>query len=287
MEQEQFKFENYSISIGSHGKDKLFKWKVFISKNEPDEKLEKVRSVEYRLSESFPDPIRLVQNRNSRFALESESWYNFPIYITVNLEDNRVTLTKYDLDLNKNWPLEELKGINLKSADLEKANFRNADLRDANLRNSNLIGADLSNADLTDAKLVHAKLNRAKLVHAKLYNADLQHAKLLHTDLNSANLEIANLKDADLSSAILTNANLEKANLFNARLKGVHLEGANLKDADLGNADLENAIFNKNTDFQGAKIDDITIYNLKGSNWLDANWDLWKLEDIKKKHGDK
>ncbi|EJG9239661.1 pentapeptide repeat-containing protein [Listeria monocytogenes] len=83
-----------------------------------------------------------------------------------------------------------------------------ADLRGANLRH-----ADLRRADLSGANLRHADLRRADLSGANLRHADLRRANLSYADLNGADLNGANLSYADLSYADLNGANLSYANL--------------------------------------------------------------------------
>src|SRR5258708_6446812 len=103
----EFKFDNYSLFIGMRGQTRIgtkgqfryYKWKVFM--DEPPEKLAQVDSVEYRLHATFRDPIRTVEDRNSRFALQSQGWGEFNIYITIYLNDGTEKHTKYHLDLNK------------------------------------------------------------------------------------------------------------------------------------------------------------------------------------------
>jgi hypothetical protein len=97
--QTSFKFNNYSLPSGKRGKLNWFKWKVFM--DELPERLRKVKSVEYRLHETFPDPIRVVEDRNSRFALQSEGWGEFIIYIVIYLEDGTEEYGEYKLDLSK------------------------------------------------------------------------------------------------------------------------------------------------------------------------------------------
>ena len=72
------------------------------------------------------------------------------------------------LDNHRNWIYGDDGGI--------QADLRGADLRDANLRDTDLRGADLRGADLRDT--------------------DLQGADLRYTDLQDANLRGANLLDA-------------------------------------------------------------------------------------------
>ena len=76
--------------------------------DEPREKLNKVKSVEYRLHKTFPDPIRVIENRDSRFALRSSVWGEFWIFITVYFEDGTEQNEKYYLDLGQSWPPEEI-----------------------------------------------------------------------------------------------------------------------------------------------------------------------------------
>lgn len=284
MEIEQVKFDNYSFKIGKE----WFMWRVFISKGESSEKLNKVRNVEYKLPEFYPDPIRLVDNRNTRFALNSTGQEEFQIFITVNLEDNTKIPANIHLDLNKSWPLKELGGVNLSKANMEEFN-----LKGANLEGANLWGANIDGANLEGAKLVEANLNMAKLNRAKLKNADLSKSTLRFAKLEYSSLEQAKFIGADLESANLMGVNLKNAKLKNANLHGIKLHSADLSGADFGGevniteADLRHAIFNENTDFRGADVKSITIDNLEGSNWWDAKWDPWVREEIEKKYGKK
>ena len=103
---EEFKFNNYSRFVRKRGDYYWFVWKVFM--DEPAEKTEKVESVEYRLHETFPNPIRTVEDRDSRFALKAMGWGEFMIFITVFLKDGTEVHTEYDLDLDKPWPDDDL-----------------------------------------------------------------------------------------------------------------------------------------------------------------------------------
>jgi hypothetical protein len=96
-------------------------------------------------------------------------------------------------------------------ADLRGANLRGADLEDAYLRDAYLRGADLGDANLRGANLRGA-------------------------DLGDANLRGANLRGADLGDAYLRGANLRGADLGDAYLRDANLRGANLRGADLGGA---------------------------------------------------
>ena len=74
----------------------------------------------------------------------------------------------------------------------EKANLRGADLRDADLWDADLRGADLWDADLWGANLRGANL----------WDADLRGANLRGANLRDADLWDADLRDADLWGAV-------------------------------------------------------------------------------------
>ncbi|SRR6266571_943508 len=93
----KFKFNNYSLFSGRRGELDYYKWKVFM--DEPEDKLKQVKSVEYRLHGTFSDPIRIVEDRNSRFALQSLGWGEFVINIYLN--NGTEEYTKYKLKLDK------------------------------------------------------------------------------------------------------------------------------------------------------------------------------------------
>lgn len=99
-----FKFDNYSRRVGRRGRYEWFEWKVFM--DEPPERLDEVESVEYRLHETFPNPVRVVEDRDSHFALRSAGWGEFEIFITVHLENGEEERTTYYLDLRKTWPTD-------------------------------------------------------------------------------------------------------------------------------------------------------------------------------------
>ncbi len=280
MEIEQVKFDNYSLKIGKE----LFMWKVFISKDETDNKLKKVRNVEYKLPEFFPDPIRLVADRNTRFALNSTGREEFQIFITVFLEDNTKIPAKVRVDLNKPWPLEELGGVNLSKANIEEINLKGANLEGANLWGANMEGANLEGAKLVEANMKMAKLNRANLKNADLSKSTLKLAKLGFSILENAKLIGADLEDANLLSANLKNAKLNNANLHGIKLNNANLDGADFTEAKIRDADLRKVKFSESTDFRGVDINSTTTHNLDGSNWSDAKWDPWVREDIEKKY---
>jgi hypothetical protein len=76
---------------------------------------------------------------------------------------------------------------------LEFADLRGCDLREADLYRVNLADADLRGADLRDADLARAHLKRADLRDADLRGADVTYASLEQADLRGARLAGADL----------------------------------------------------------------------------------------------
>ncbi|ASC63625.1 hypothetical protein B9P52_04660 [Achromobacter denitrificans] len=86
---------------------------------------------------------------------------------------------------------------------LEQAVEARANLGDANLRGANLRGANLGDANLRGANLRGANLGDANLRGANLGGANLRGANLADANLGGANLGYANLGGADLGGANL------------------------------------------------------------------------------------
>ena len=77
-----------------------------------------------------------------------------------------------------------------------------ADLRGVNLRYANLRNADLRNADLRGVDLRYANLRKADLCNADLRGASLRYTDLCGADLRYTDLRYANLRNADLCGAV-------------------------------------------------------------------------------------
>ena len=74
------------MSIGGYT---WFDWTVFCSS--PKEKLDLIEKVEYHLHPSFPNPVRVISDRESRFALKGRGWGEFLIRIIVYLKEGSET----------------------------------------------------------------------------------------------------------------------------------------------------------------------------------------------------
>jgi transcription initiation factor IIF auxiliary subunit len=97
------RFDNYSMLTSEKYGDRFYDWCVFV--DEDSAVINSVKSIEYTLHPTFPDPVRVIDDKSSRFALYSAGWRIFPIQIRITYEDGAESLTSYQLRLDEdNWP---------------------------------------------------------------------------------------------------------------------------------------------------------------------------------------
>lgn len=180
-----------------------------------------------------------------------------------------------------------LRGRDLRFAQLDRSNLRRADLTGSDLGGASFVGADLSEARLSCADVSELILSddraRARCVQAQginLTRAKLPGARLSGIDLRGAQLEEANLEGADLSYANAAGANFSSAQMERADLTGgVQLQGANMLIAAMQGADLFGALMHgadlSSASLQGAIL---THAHLQGAVLRDADLEAADLQ---------
>ena len=113
-----------------------------------------------------------------------------------------------DLEKVKRGEIKNLRGVDLREADLRGANLKWVDLREADLTGVDLKWADLKGANLTGVNLTNANLRGTNLIGANLRGTNLIGANLSGSDLRYANLSRADLRHVDLRGVDLRNADL-------------------------------------------------------------------------------
>jgi transcription initiation factor IIF auxiliary subunit len=97
------RFENYSMLTSKKHDASWYEWCIFV--NEDRAIINAIDSVEYTLHPTFPDPIRLVKDKTSRFALFSAGWGEFLVNILVAFTDgSSLNTTHYLRFSDDNWP---------------------------------------------------------------------------------------------------------------------------------------------------------------------------------------
>jgi transcription initiation factor IIF auxiliary subunit len=88
-------FNNTAKYVGNGRYD----WTVFVDADAAT--LAQIKSVEYTLDPTFPNPVRTVSKRENKFALSSSGWGVFTMYIKVSFADGKVGNYRYPLRFSK------------------------------------------------------------------------------------------------------------------------------------------------------------------------------------------
>ena len=100
------KFSNYSMWTEKKYEDDWYEWCVFVDEN--SDVINSIKSIEYTLHPSFPDPVRSIEDKSSKFALFSSGWGGFSIKVRINYESGSSSTTSYFLRLERdNWPRKQ------------------------------------------------------------------------------------------------------------------------------------------------------------------------------------
>lgn len=189
--------------------------------------VQKEQLVQLKIQEVLASIRLLADNVDERTAAGNggaqETWKSTTI--TELARANLVLLRKYSLEALQN--LNHSERPILQTFARETIQAIKGNLRGAELRNANMEGVQLDNAFL---------------VEADLSGCNVRNALFLGSNMSHANLQRAVLDGADLGGAHLISANLERANLLGASLVEVNLTGANLEQAILTGADFDHAI---------------------------------------------
>jgi transcription initiation factor IIF auxiliary subunit len=75
--------------------DDLWKWSLWMEGSDDD--LDEIESVTYTLHPTFPEPIRTVTDRASKFQLRCAGWGVFLIPIEVQMKDGQTLELEHQL----------------------------------------------------------------------------------------------------------------------------------------------------------------------------------------------
>jgi transcription initiation factor IIF auxiliary subunit len=74
-------------------------WKWWIWIEGPENELDQVKQVVYILHRSFPNPVRTIKDRESKFKLETAGWGVFRIHAKVEKQTGETIQLTHDLIL--------------------------------------------------------------------------------------------------------------------------------------------------------------------------------------------
>ena len=109
------------------------------------------------------------------------------------------------------------------------ADLRGADLKDAEMPGMSLARADLSGADCRDAFFRRSDLNMVKFVETNLEYTDLAMCRLRQANFKRARMAGTNLRGADLTAARFTGARLAGAVFDGCKMLGTDVRGCDLR----------------------------------------------------------
>jgi uncharacterized protein YjbI with pentapeptide repeats len=175
----------------------------------------------------------------------------------------------------------------LPGADLREARMQGADLRHARMQGAFFDQAEMQGADLREAKMQGAgfswahmqgvNLNRAKMQSANFNRAQMQGANLSGAQMQGTDLHDANLQGVDLRGALMPGANLYRVEMQGSRFFRAKMQGVNLRQAEMQGATLQEA------QMQGA---DLTRAKMKGADFSRANMQGAVLSHAKMRNAD-
>ena len=118
----------------------------------------------------------------------------------------------------------------LKQASFVGMDLKGADMRWANLDHCDFTGADLSGADFTGADLAWCNFTEANLTGAIFKDADMNNVVLLRANIQNGSLENTKMRKCSLVKLDARNADLRGADLgeshcYNAKFEGSQQEG--------------------------------------------------------------
>ncbi len=192
-----------------------------------------------------------------------------------------------DRDVSAGEATINLRGRDLRSAELDRSDLHQADLTGANLDGASLSGADLRDVSLNCADIDELLLSedRAAAVCASARNVDFSGARmtgavLTGLDMRGSRFEETDLTGAHLAYALISGTNFSSAKLDKANLTGgVRGAGANFLIASLQGADLTGAKL-YGADFRSSRLQGamLNYAHLQGALFADAELDAASLQ---------
>ncbi len=163
--------------------------------------------------------LREAALRHNNLALAYKLYRNFAQMLADRLRITNEKLSSLSIsDRDANEKIRQLVKNRLEN---------NQDLKGADLRYANLSEAFLHNTDLSHSLFMDANLQEAKMRNANLQGSKFINAKFTETDLSGSNFS-----GADFSGASFTDANLSDAKFVNCTFSGADLgqtrQGTNL-----------------------------------------------------------
>ena len=90
----EFMIEQSEVYAG----EDWWKWSVWIEGQ--DEALNRIEFAEWTLHPTFPNPVRRISDRATKFRLDTGGWGVFPIFVRLQLKDGQQIKLRHQLQLH-------------------------------------------------------------------------------------------------------------------------------------------------------------------------------------------
>ena len=163
------KFSTYSLWTREKDGYNFYDWCVFI--DEGEEILDSILEVEYQLHPTFPDPVRVISDRETKFALMSSGWGGFTIRVRVKFKDDSINRQQYNLSLVKDsWPKNVLTDFRAIDERLHKVY---SDLPDGKRNRWRKVSSISNSTQMPENEVEHAlkKLEELNLIRKSFFSA--------------------------------------------------------------------------------------------------------------------
>lgn len=77
----------------------LWSWSVWLEG--PESELDNIDFVLYTLHRSFPNPVRKIKDRASKYCLKEEGWLPFTIYVEISFKDGEIARLEHNLEFKR------------------------------------------------------------------------------------------------------------------------------------------------------------------------------------------
>lgn len=184
------------------------------------------------------------------------------------VNDEKLEKVQWTIDLRG----RNLRGAQLSGADLRKARMTGADFQDADMSLSRLDESDISYSNISYSNMAESNMKKAILINSNAVGVDFTASMMEEANFQKSNLLGSNLSMSNIRGADFSGSNLRGAGLIISQLQGAVLAYSQIQGADFSESDLRGVNFD-GSDLHGARFEGS---DLKGARLRRAN--LWRLK---------
>ncbi|WP_298376655.1 pentapeptide repeat-containing protein [Azospirillum sp.] len=176
------------------------------------------------------------------------------------VDDEKLDKVQWTIDLRG----RNLRGAQLSGADLRKARMTGVDLRGANVSFSQFQGADVSSSQFQGADVSFSQFKGVDVSFSQFQGADVSSSQFQGTDVQYSQFQGADVRYSQFQGA----------NVLSSQFQGANMSFSQFQGADVGRANLWAAIVDSETSFLHADHRE-QIHYTRGKVVNDGSIDAW------------